>query len=934
MVPTASTAILPEVERKTTQISYFDPFDVFKEVKDAFQAKLPLLNLHWHPPGRPLRSIPSLEVNLVEEQASAETQPQHQLLGLSNAPYLKIIFVKCEDTDTYRSLVRKMIREWVSKVVGLRDPTEWLVVHYAPHGGSKTQASVFHKIRADFNSGSKVDRCVQLKNEYTSEMESMEIWSELMTKLKEGVLDAFSRRVHLYEDEIRKDEETRGMMGWNFGTFFIKKEGLALSFENINLFEDAFQLYDDLELTFAKMSQDNSLPAFSSVGFDGEEAPVSLLKLQDNKNMRMGIMSNKISLFDFQCYLFSRQARLLLYMSKNSSVESISAVKIAELFQRLRAFLVEVKRLLTSNKRNPLMTAEWVWNVVKELYSLTESMKSEKLAEGRGEALLLCRESLEIIAAFKGWRIESTLADVSLNDDDDEGVKASMERYQIKNGEVIGHLQNQDSFFTAYRDLTTQAQAYFQTAGRLRSVDRLSTQLALLDFQLGNYEAAATTLEVLPTLYEREGWSNIAISLLNVYVKCLKPLGRKADLLMYSLDLLLKLRTASPESLLNTHTEKDGDMAMGSGFLLSDTDIDDLVENVQVLSSETELKYVMDDWFNFKLDRHIASHQNGLYSLTTEMSGFFRKPLKFDKAILVFGRSDNLVDRISLECDGPELSDKASKLRFITRNFSEGVFRAASMKLIIGKVSFFKDFTKPGIPVTEVGFYQRPSELHASVKLHPEFTLVEKKLSVVVHAPYDVTECRVKITPLDGSATIDYLQSEVVTKSTKKRNYVPQCIALGSVASGSSAECIIPVHLQFDYSALDVKVVVEYTTADGQASLEFKDKVFIGLGVNVQVQDYFKISRLLSRFEINSRDVRHPVRITSVELNSSPGFAVSAPLRSKSSHISLNGNPVHFLFDIAMNDVEDRDKSLSLQVKHRFLRSGKLAMIGEALYDH
>src|SRR5947207_4559138 len=54
-------------------VEYFDPSGVFHLVSPGLLARLPLRNLHWKSPSRPLRSITSLHVDLVP---NAQTQQQ------------------------------------------------------------------------------------------------------------------------------------------------------------------------------------------------------------------------------------------------------------------------------------------------------------------------------------------------------------------------------------------------------------------------------------------------------------------------------------------------------------------------------------------------------------------------------------------------------------------------------------------------------------------------------------------------------------------------------------------------------------------------------------------------------------------------------------------------------------------------------------------
>ena len=81
----------------------------------------------------------------------------------------------------------------------------------------------------------------------------MEMWQDILGKIKEGVLQSFDSRVLHYEEDIRKMYAQKTLPGWNYCTFFILKEGLAQSFEHMLLLEDALIQYDELEASFFQM---------------------------------------------------------------------------------------------------------------------------------------------------------------------------------------------------------------------------------------------------------------------------------------------------------------------------------------------------------------------------------------------------------------------------------------------------------------------------------------------------------------------------------------------------------------------------------------------------------------------------------------------------------------------------------------------------------
>ena len=71
---------------------------------------------------------------------------------------------------------------------------------------------------------------------------------EFVSRLRECVVNAFDRLIVHYEEEIRKADAKRGMVGWNFNEFFLIKEGLAFVLERFKLTKLALKQYYELEV--------------------------------------------------------------------------------------------------------------------------------------------------------------------------------------------------------------------------------------------------------------------------------------------------------------------------------------------------------------------------------------------------------------------------------------------------------------------------------------------------------------------------------------------------------------------------------------------------------------------------------------------------------------------------------------------------------------
>lgn len=209
-------------------------------------------------------------------------------------------------------------------------------------------------------------------NSYTeTPQEHQEAWNDLILKLKTLILSSFDMRVSQYEEDIKERDAQRNLPGWNFCTFFVLKEGLARGFESVGLVEDALVGYDELSVGLEAITKQQSSGAIGAAtasafapftqdvkglieatkksilqdqGIQSEtDGPIDLQNSStgaviddeiplsaSRKNYRELVLSNEISLFDFRCYLFSRQLSLLLRLANASISKEELLAKLKE----------------------------------------------------------------------------------------------------------------------------------------------------------------------------------------------------------------------------------------------------------------------------------------------------------------------------------------------------------------------------------------------------------------------------------------------------------------------------------------------------------------------------------------------------------------------------------------------------------------------------
>ncbi|KAM3422809.1 Trafficking protein particle complex II-specific subunit 130-like protein [Cercospora zeina] len=455
--------------------------------------RLPLRNLNWHSPPRPLRQIKSLHLDFVpDEQTEVTLRPtsrrgdadgpqhsldiatgggktgkerRHQIPGFRTSPYLKLYVLRSDDSDTYKAIDRKRIREWVKEVAQPEgkqdhDAHEWLILHVVVpetvaaseprwressrdpddlkerKSGNKligkSTRTVFDRVRADFNDTGKsgVDRVAQIrivKKEAPADLlptpavaqtydetpqERENAWSDLISKLKSLILGPFDRRVRQYEADIAEQEARKSLPGWNFCTFFIHKEGLAMALESIGLVEDALAIYDELSIglevvlrELATGEAQGTATSFSDYTSDIQrriQGPSNDKRNGDHderihdkhdaellfsKDYRDGILRSSISVFDFMCYIFHRQKALLLRLANAQHARLEQNVKeggedlvlTAEVCWRASSFIHMAARALrqdqargkVSSLEAEYIVCSWTWAVGAQV--LTET---------------------------------------------------------------------------------------------------------------------------------------------------------------------------------------------------------------------------------------------------------------------------------------------------------------------------------------------------------------------------------------------------------------------------------------------------------------------------------------------------------------------------------------------------------------------------------
>jgi hypothetical protein len=161
-----------------------------------------------------------------------------------------------------------------------------------------------------------------------------------------------------------------------------------------------------------------------------------------------------------------------------------------------------------------------------------------------------------------------------------------------------------------------------------------------------------------------------------------------------------------------------------------------------------------------------------------------------------------------------------------------------------------------------------------------------------------------------------------ITDKTK-----PGIVAIGALAANSSATIKIPYDMETILQDLNIRIEIDYYTANGQSHYFSSSTIPVDLPLDVNVHDHFKKDTLLSKFNIKTAN-QIPLQLLDVELESSDEFDVHAPRKSKEPKYVFAKQPVAVTYRITKKATEVSQRrqsksstagSLALSVEYRCL---------------
>lgn len=937
------------------QVGYYDPFDIYPLIKPSIDTKLPLTNLHWKINGT-IKSIPKLPVDFVEEV------PKRFKKSVS----LRVMFVKGGDMATYKSQVRPLIKEWLKP----QPLSEWLIVLYSPlkkDSRYSLKTSIHEKLKTDFNKDGKqlaplgvssgdVDRCFRLKETNDNELNKLEIYNEFIGMLKQLILNGFTKKIASETELIKKAEASHDLL-----TAINLLIATSKYYQELYLFKEALAYLSELSYKFkqyyklANYIHDSSIIKF-------EDIIQTLVQTEDIDFL------NESNLFKIFSYIFYQKHLVLLKLIHNEPLISIRATHLTTLYQELIQYLNEVSSIFKNldNPDNSILFLVYNFKMIDYYLGIQETQdiiqagaKSadidlSTIYEYMGDLKLAQRDNLIKLAELKQYffgdieELESVPLDSEATSKENLKILDSLDDYDKSLAKI---LSTKESYFQYFHSLTESIIQNFVPCGRIKSIDVLSIDLALLNYHQKNYQQVINVLQDSFEYFINNGWNYMGNKLLKIYINSVEQLLQKDSdpnhclLIINSyLKLINNLKLSSKKFDINCQVTANLNESINTVLK------DKILPVSEGLS--TGLMIPLLSFFEVLVLPNFSFNEDTLkYYLSIQLSN------RFNITQTIHSLSIELSNGLVLSCESIDLGEQTNKETQIaiidayTNTFIKGFYNPLKLKVNLTKnVTLVHDFKvdedepiqenindtvnggDPGvkhrrnsilndsmlmdnkiftnehnqllktISTHSLYYHQIPNTFKAEIEFSKSYLLGSPSLTIKFTNGYkdQITNVSVEYLQVDGFKLIEKASTQGV----------------GDIKSNSSTEFLKAINVISDGDCY-IKVKVNYTMNGDAYEYYYDTVVNCRLIISVTVQDIFKADSIFLNFQIGSI-IDSSLRINSIDLNpvdsAQKAIAVEKPSLALENEIILKDQILNSFYKILIKDDQVHTDQTQLQL--------------------
>lgn len=721
-------------------------------------------------------------------------------------------------------------------------------------------------------------KILKIKHDYPTPAESNQAWGVFVQALKSGILTTFSERVAYFEQKIANLDSSTDSE--NVGLSFLMAESLGILYHDLSLHEDALAQYESLETLlsgYAKKhkGEQNCAEFLKTVGFESDLqknpfyfsiskdlengyeaiAPQVFRHLTDfNGNVfqsvRTRIFQNTALFFEVKNYVFLREVALVNLIVFNSysqlaSTPLVNSVYLFDLLKRLRSFIVDTNFTILNmlDKVDLFKFLEYCFTTIDnyllfineyffkppskeqadpELPPLGNKafavyLKSKEINDTIGELRLLQRFFLVVLGKFYGYRIDNVYLD--------QLVELQLAKYSQGDKQDFEHpllskvFTSFANFLKYFKHLTESAMGNFDISDKPRSADLLLIDIALLNYQVGNYEDSLRVLLKCPNFYNEQGWEYVGFYLLEVFISCLErvlegkgnelsskssdmetdekpeanssatnPSETKTDTILLAenrkpllvtsyldalstlIDLLNPAAVRMTEILLSQNSNfVNNNLANIGHYLTNPAKIDSMVRRLLALKNEVQVEYDLSKVFRYKVEPFVASHKPNTYSVSLELDNvalYLSHPddnespdiFKYDSLELVLQSIQNPSEEVVFSSMEQVLKQGKNVISLDATDIIVGRFAVKSVTLKVGGISL----TKTHIHQVDGGLAYDNKDV---LLLHPYLSNVHFELTNPLQLNLDYKQFLVRISIGEFELENSVLQIEAASSA-------------------------------------------------------------------------------------------------------------------------------------------------------------------------
>lgn len=922
------------------RIGYYDPFGVYPHIQNDIAKRFPLTNLHVRlKSNQPVKTISKLDVEFVEEVPKKGDYLTHNDIKT----YVRLIFVQVDTLDKYRGQVRPLIREWLKNLV-LKTNCSWMIVLYIPLDAKDRLSSIiktsfFDKLQNDFGVEGKElktilpmgdhnksvvgDRVFKLK-----QVLEEDTYALFMVQLKALLLNSFVDRYCTFNELIHQRKHD-------------SIEQFAAKLELYNLLKDMKLLHDALIVNEELLVDLDTLVTRQKDKFNHELQLTSSLtdfnfdEFVNEEQLKQQLINlDKINLVQLKSLIFVNESNILQELAHTAVSNSIASKYISKLYQRLMLFLND-SHFNDSHEFVYLLIDSYLQiPIVQQLIDLVNESNDDggnevpliDILEMRAELKLFKRTVIGKIAKLNHIEIDGlrgdTFEEVTL---DEEELKPT--KLTLKNPHLMDIVKDEKSYVDHYFNLTEDIIGDFVKCNRVKSIDILSLDLAILNYNQGNYQECLDTLQNSYDYFIINSWNFLGGILLEIYLGCVEQLKNNSgeEILKTCLNLLACL------------VKKTDSVGINSYKLVTDKKhVAQLFTKIDEGSGSLDgsLEYPLLDFFKARVKLYVnedESTNNDVYYIEVEVVNLFNVPLKFSsiETILI----DEAKMELAFKANKVELSASSDTQTFklYTRDIKFGLFSTHRLTMSLNeKLSFCYDYSNDEGDVgpdnsifnDTVVEYKNPTKSNPSSSSDIlTFQSINKfQAQFFTSKVIELGTTEVSLMLKNGSKGLSNVEIQLSSITDGVRLSQPRLV-LDKLNAKEEHVLQIPYTYFNDQKLINMQAHIRYYVDEIKYTAQVSYNVDTRLSISVSVQDVFKTDFFYSKFQVGTVDAKLPIRLVLNELQSYD-YEIKLPSGELRNLVAFGEQPITFFYKINPKEghlIDDEDK-LDLSLSYTNLK--------------